>query len=58
MLYVLYILLYVLYVKYNVMCRPSACSFTLRGRKFFKKGQLQDRLKKLSLEQDPGHNTR
>ena len=28
------------------------------GHKFFKKGQLQGRLKQLSLEQDPGHNTR
>ena len=28
------------------------------GHKFFKKGQLQGRLKQLSLEKDPGHNTR
>ena len=38
--------------------RPSAHSFTLRGHKFLKKGQLQGRLKQLSLEQDPGHNTK
>ena len=38
--------------------RPSAHSSTLRGHKFFKKGQLQGRLKQLSLEQDPTHNTR
>ena len=42
----------------NQHCRPSAHSFTLRGHKFFKKGHLQDRLKQLSLEKDPGHNTR
>ena len=30
----------------------------LRGLKFFKKGRLQGRFKQLSLEQDPGHNTR
>ena len=36
----------------------SARSFTLRRHKFFKKGQLQGRLKQLSLEQDPGHNIR
>ena len=28
------------------------------GHKFFKKGQLQGRLKQLSLEKDPGNNTR
>ena len=38
--------------------RPSASSFTLKVYKFFKKGQLQDCLKQLSLEQDPGHSTR
>ena len=38
--------------------RPSTHSFILRGHKFFKKKQLQGRLKQLSLEQDPGHNTR
>ena len=38
--------------------RPFAHSFTLRGHKLFKKGQLQGPLKQLSLEQDPGHNTR
>ena len=32
--------------------RPFAHSFTLRGHKLFKKGQLQGRLKQLSLEQD------
>ena len=44
--------------KINDWIRPSAHSFRLREHKFFKKGQLQGRLKKLSLEQDPGHNTR
>ena len=38
--------------------RPSADSLTLREHKFFKKGQLQGRLKELILEQDPGHNIR
>ena len=38
--------------------RPSAHSSTLRGHKFFKKGQLQGCLKQLSLEQDPSHTTR
>ena len=28
------------------------------GKKIFKKGQLQGRLKQLNLEQDPGYNTR
>ena len=28
------------------------------GQAFVKKGQLQDRLKQLNLEQDSGHNTR
>ena len=32
--------------------------FHIEGYKFFKKGQLQGRLKQLSFEQDPGHNTR
>ena len=38
--------------------RPSTHSFTLQGHKFFRKGQLQGRLKQFSLEQDQGHNTR
>ena len=38
--------------------RPSARSFILRGHNFFKKVQFQDHLKQLSLEQDPGHNTK
>ena len=37
---------------------PAAYFFTLRGQKFFKKGQLQGHLKQLSLDQDPDHNTR
>ena len=43
---------------FGIPLRLSAHSFTLRGHKFFKKGQLQGCLKQLSLEQDPGHNTR
>ena len=32
--------------------------FHVEGAKFFKKGQLQGRLKQLNLEQDLGHSTR
>ena len=32
--------------------------FHVEGEKFFKKGQLQGRLKQLNLEQDLGHSTR
>ena len=38
--------------------KPSARSFILREQKFIKKAQLQGRLKQVSLEQDPGPNTR
>ena len=38
--------------------RSSTRSITFRGQTFFRKGQLQGRLKQLNLEQDPGHNTR
>ena len=48
-----------LLIKANeVSYRPSARYITLRGKKNFKKGQFQGRLKQLNLEQDPGHNTR
>ena len=32
--------------------------FHIEGAQSFKKGQIQGRLKQLSLEQDRGHNTR
>ena len=32
--------------------------FHIEGAKNFQKGQPQGRLKQLSLEQNPGHNTR
>ena len=38
------------------MIKPSARSITPMGLKFFKKGQLQGRLKQLNLEQDPDQN--
>ena len=44
--------------KFGGHSRPFARSITLRGQKFFKKGQLQGCFKQLNLEQDPGHNTR
>ena len=32
--------------------------FRIEGTKFFEKGQLQQCLKQLDLEQDPSHNIR
>ena len=43
--------------KHLYWSRPIARSFTLRGQKIFKKAQLEGRLKQVSLEQYPGHNT-
>ena len=40
---------------WQLSSRPSARSITLRWQNFFKKWQLQGRLKQLNLEQDPGY---
>ena len=42
-----------LYLQY----RSSACFFTLRGEKLFKKGQFQGHLKQLNLEPNLGKKT-
>ena len=57
-LYVIVTTCFVIFIWYWAEIRPSAHSYTLRGFKFFRKGQLQDRFKQLNLEQDPRHNTR
>ena len=53
-----YVKIYPLRSQYHVPRSGLRTLFHIEGAQIFQRGELQNRLTQLSLEQDPSHNTR